>query len=94
MVEIFKRLLPEFSTMEKTVLLTHADVDHCGLLPIFDKIIASTKTLNCLKNEFAGKNGYREENAIVIIAGIARRKNSFVGGNFWKISESIIILLK
>ena len=50
--------------MEKTVLLTHADVDHCGLLPIFDKIIASTKTLNCLKNEFAGKNGYREENPL------------------------------
>ena len=31
-----------------------------------------------------------EPNAIVIIDGIARRKNSFVGCNFSKISESIV----
>jgi len=64
MFEVIKKTVPSFETMEKTVLVTHADVDHCGLLPMFDKIIASTKTANCLKNEYEGKNGYREENPL------------------------------
>ena len=64
MTAIFKKLIPRFETMEKTVLITHADVDRCGLLPMFDKIIASTKTARCLQNEYNGKNGYREENQL------------------------------
>ena len=64
MLEVIRKTLPEFETMEKTILVTHADVDHCGLLPIFDKIIASTKTASCLKNEYEGKNGYRESNPL------------------------------
>ncbi len=64
MIEIFKRIMPDFDDLEKTVLITHADVDHCGLLPIFDNILCSTKTAQCLKNEFEGRNGYREENPL------------------------------
>ncbi|MBR6551577.1 MAG: MBL fold metallo-hydrolase [Clostridia bacterium] len=64
MLELFKKLIPNFDEIEKTIFVTHADVDHCGLLPIFDKIITSTKTAKCLKNEFVGKNGYREENPL------------------------------
>ena len=64
MLEVFRRILPEFDTMEKTILVTHADVDHCGLLPMFDKVIASAKTASCLKNEYDGKNGYREQNPL------------------------------
>ena len=64
MLDVFKKLLPEFDTMKKTILVTHADVDHCGLLPIFDKIIASYKTVNCLVNEYEGKDGYRESNPL------------------------------
>lgn len=64
MTEVFKRLIPDFESINKTVLITHADVDHCGLLPVFDEIIASEKTAQCLKNEYLGKNGYREENAL------------------------------
>ena len=64
MLRIFRKILPDFDDMEKTVLLTHADVDHCGLLPMFDKVIASRKTADCLINEYEGKNGYREENPL------------------------------
>jgi len=64
MLEIFRRIIPEFDVMEKTILVTHADVDHCGLLSLFDKIIASEKTANCLVNEYEGKNGYRESNPL------------------------------
>lgn len=62
MTEIFKGILPEFEKMKKRVIVTHADVDHCGLLPIFDEIIVSAKSAECLTNEFKGQNGYREEN--------------------------------
>ncbi len=64
MLLIFKELFPNFDTMQKTVLVTHADVDHCGLLPIFDNIITCTKTAHCLRNEYNDKNGYREENPL------------------------------
>ena len=64
MLGVFRKILPDFDTMEKTVLVTHADVDHCGLLSVFDKVIASKKTAQCLTNEFFGKNGYREENPL------------------------------
>lgn len=64
MLDVFKKVLPEFENIKKTILVTHADVDYCGLLPMFDEIIASHKTAMCLKNESAGKNGYREENPL------------------------------
>ena len=64
MISIFKKIVPDFENMEKTILVTHADVDHCGLLPMFDKIITSSKTANCLQREYEGKNGYREENPL------------------------------
>ena len=64
MLDVIKKILPEFDTIEKSILVTHADVDHCGLLSLFDKIIASKKTANCLENEYDGKNGYRETNPL------------------------------
>lgn len=64
MLEVFKKNVPDFDDIEKTILITHADVDHCGLLSIFDKVITSAKTAYCLKNEYNGKNGYREQNPL------------------------------
>ena len=64
MLEIIRNTVPDFDKIKKTVLVTHADVDHCGLLPIFDEIIASAKTARCLKNEYLGNDGYREENPL------------------------------
>ena len=62
MLSVFRKLIPDFENREKTILVTHADVDHCGLLPFFDEILASPKTALCLKNEYLGKDGFREEN--------------------------------
>ena len=62
MLAIFEKLIPGFRTMKKKILITHADVDHCGLLSEFDEILANEKTAECLENEYNGRNGYREEN--------------------------------
>lgn len=64
MVKVFRKLIPDFDRQKKTILVTHADVDHCGLLPMFDEVIVSQKTADCLRNEFLGNDGYREKNPL------------------------------
>lgn len=62
MTKIYNELVPGFKNMKKQIILTHADVDHCGLAYMFDEIFVSCKTGECLKNEYEGKNGFREQN--------------------------------
>jgi glyoxylase-like metal-dependent hydrolase (beta-lactamase superfamily II) len=64
MEALFRSLVPEYSQMKKRIFITHADVDHCGLLPLFDEILASRKTKECLALEYRGENGYREQNPL------------------------------
>ena len=64
MLQLIHEHLPDFADAEKRILLTHADLDHCGLLNDFDEIITSHKSAQCLIQEYEGKNGYREENPL------------------------------
>lgn len=64
MESIFKKFLPQYDTMEKQVLVTHADVDHCGLLYLFDKVLASAETARCLALEYEGKESFREQSPL------------------------------
>ncbi len=64
MLALLRRLIPDFDRIRKRVLITHADVDHCGLLPDFDEIIASVKSADCLTREYDGRDGYREQNVL------------------------------
>ena len=64
MTDIFRKLLPDWDGMRKRVFITHADVDHCGLLPLFDEVLASGKSRECLSLEHAGQYGFREQNPI------------------------------
>jgi len=64
MIKLFCEILPDFDNMKKTVLITHADVDHCGLLPLFDEIIASERSAECLSAEYYGNDGFREQNVL------------------------------
>ena len=64
MLKLLRNIIPDFDNIRKTILVTHADVDHCGLLPLFDEVIASFKTACCLKNEYYGEDGYRENNPL------------------------------
>ena len=64
MLPIFRKILPDFDSMHKHALITHADVDHCGLLHLFDRIDMSAKSAECLALEYAGNDGYRERNPL------------------------------
>jgi len=64
MEAIFRRLLPEWDGMKRRIFITHADVDHCGLLPLFDEVLASAQSKECLRLEHEGKPGFREQNPV------------------------------
>lgn len=64
MQSIFRSLLPDWDGMHKRVLVTHADVDHCGLLPLFDEVLTGEKSALCLHLEHEGKYGFREQNPL------------------------------
>ncbi len=64
MEQLFRKILPDYDNLKKTVLITHADLDHCGLLPLFDEIIASEKSAECLEAEYCGDDGFREQNRL------------------------------
>lgn len=64
MLAIFRRLIPDFDSIPKHALLTHADVDHCGLLPMFDRVDMSLKSKLCIESEFRGEDGFRELNPL------------------------------
>ena len=64
MHKILTDLLPGFDEMKKRIYVTHADVDHCGLLPNFDEIIASKETAECFELEYRKEDGYREQNPL------------------------------
>ncbi len=62
MTSLFRRIIPDYDAIDKQVFITHADVDHCGLLYLFDRVYASAKSAECLKLEYEGGNGFREVN--------------------------------
>ncbi len=64
MEKLLKRLFADYETAPRDVLLTHADVDHCGLLNSFDNIYVSRKTFESLKAEFDDGYGIREQNTV------------------------------
>lgn len=62
MEAIFRKLLPDWDGMHRRIFITHADLDHCGLLPLFDEVLSSAKSKECLSLEYEGENGFREQN--------------------------------
>ena len=64
MLNILQERIPGFATAHKRLLLTHADVDHCGLMDVFDEIIVSCRSAESLRSEYLGENGFRERNPL------------------------------
>ena len=64
MTDLFRKLVPDYDNIKKRIFVTHADVDHCGLLNLFDEIYASGLTKECLESEEKGENGFREQNPL------------------------------
>ncbi|MBR2968408.1 MAG: MBL fold metallo-hydrolase [Clostridia bacterium] len=59
-INLLRREIPGFDATEKYALLTHADVDHCGVLNSFDEIILNKKCYDQFEAESHGRYGFRE----------------------------------
>ncbi len=62
MLSVFGKLIPDFHSMRKSIVLTHADVDHTGLLDMFDTIYLSQSCYDNFKLEHEGRMNFREQN--------------------------------
>lgn len=62
MQKIFRFLIPDYETRRKTIYITHADVDHCGLLPKIEdaEIRLNRISADSLTRQIMGLADYRE----------------------------------
>ncbi len=63
-LKFIREAVPEFDTMKKRVLVSHADLDHIGLCPMFDEVLVSENSGICMSSEFEGRDGFRETNPL------------------------------
>ena len=64
MRHILESLVPGLEQRPKRIMLTHGDIDHAGLLPLFDEVLVSE---NCYRNflfEVEGTDDFREQNPL------------------------------
>ncbi len=86
MLGIFRKLIPEFDDIRKRALITHADVDHCGLLPLFDEVYMSRESEESIAAEYGEGDGLRERNPLhKPYIGICKTLTSFRSMNPEKI---------
>ena len=62
MLALFKELFHGYSTLKKSAFITHADLDHVGLLSEFDTVYVSGSCYDNFELEVAGKSNFRELN--------------------------------
>jgi glyoxylase-like metal-dependent hydrolase (beta-lactamase superfamily II)/acetolactate synthase regulatory subunit len=64
MLSIFIKLFPDWDKRSKKIYITHADVDHCGLLSKLEcvKICLNEKSAESLRRQSIGIPDYRENN--------------------------------
>ena len=62
MVALLRRLFPDFDERPRQMVITHPDMDHCGLMNLFDEIYVSPVARQHFELENAGEPNYRERN--------------------------------
>lgn len=64
MLTIFKQLFPNWETVSKKIYITHADIDHCGLLSKIEdaQIFMNEKSAESIRRQYAGLPDFREAN--------------------------------
>ncbi len=64
MQPLLHRLFPDWDDRRRVLLLTHGDVDHCGLADLFDEVYGSGRCLENFQQEQKGLPAIREENPL------------------------------
>ena len=79
MMRILRSLFPDLDNRKKTILITHADVDHCGLLSVISdaEILVNEKSAEGLLKQYNRIADHREENSFCL--GYSRLSMIFSG---------------
>ncbi len=64
MLVVFRSLFPDFDNMKKSLIMTHPDIDHYGLMHLFDTVYLSSNAYRNFILENDGKPNYREQNPL------------------------------
>ena len=64
MLDIFHKLFPNFDSMKKEIMITHGDIDHTGLLEIFDRVYMVQSCMDNINLELQDKPNFREQNRL------------------------------
>ena len=62
MLTLLRQIWPDFDSMPRQAFLTHADVDHAGLLDLFEQVYMSADCCRNFALERAGQPDFREQN--------------------------------
>lgn len=62
MVALLRRLFPAYDDMPRSMLISHPDMDHCGLLTMFDEIHVCHSAYLHFEMENNGEPNFRERN--------------------------------
>ena len=62
MVALLRRMFPNYDEMHRSIVITHPDIDHCGMLPMFDEIYVSRIAYLHFQHENDNEPNYRERN--------------------------------
>lgn len=64
MLQLLRGMFPGFDTRKKDLILTHPDIDHCGLMSLFDKVYMSPEAYRNYALENLGEPNFREQNPL------------------------------
>ena len=64
LLSVFRSLFPDFDNMKKSLIITHPDLDHCGLMRIFDHVYVSSNAYRNFELEYNDKPNFREKNPL------------------------------
>ncbi len=64
MLTLFRAHIPGFDSMRKRAVITHADVDHVGLLDLFETVYMAQSCYVNFELEHRGEPDYREQNPL------------------------------
>ena len=64
MLSLFRSRIPDFNTLPRRAMITHADVDHVGLLDLFGKVYMNRDCYENFLLEHRGEEDYRESNPL------------------------------
>ncbi len=61
MITLLTHLIPNFESMHKELIITHPDIDHCGMMELFDAIYVSQDSYDNFLLENNNKPNFREQ---------------------------------